>query len=261
MTDSSQPLSSLSAILGLGPGGLTAVMGAGGKATVMKRLVRELLDAGTPVIVTSTTNLHGLGAEEGVSLLLSGEGRGRVQEAAAAWAARGPVVWVETKLPQNMFRGLPVEQVEALHAQGFGGVLVVKTDGARKRLIKAPGEGEPLIPRGATHCVVVLGLSALGRLAGPLIVHRGERVAALTGLRLGERITPAHLAVLAGHSESYPSRLPPGARRVLYLSHCTGPDKLALAEEVWRAVPEGRYDLMIAGDTAEGRFYVRGGNA
>ena len=261
MTSTPQPLASLSALLGLKPGDMAAVMGAGGKATVMKRLVRELLDAGTPVIVTSTTNLHGLGAEEGVSLLLSGEGRGRVQEAAAAWAARGPVVWVEKKLPQNMFRGLPAGQVEALHAQGFGGVLVVKTDGARKRLIKAPGEGEPVIPRGATHCVLVLGLSALGRHAGPLIVHRGERVAALTGLQLGQRIPPAHLAALAAHPESYPSRLPPGARRVLYLSHCTGPGKLALAEEVWRAIPRGRYDLLLAGDTVEGRFYAGGGEA
>ena len=104
MSGTPQPLPSLSAVLGLKPGDMAAVMGAGGKATLMKRLVRELLDAGTPVIVTSTTNLHGLGAEEGVSLLLSGEGRDRVREAAAAWAARGPVVWVEKKLPQNMFR-------------------------------------------------------------------------------------------------------------------------------------------------------------
>ncbi|MEK6710044.1 MAG: selenium cofactor biosynthesis protein YqeC [Nitrospinota bacterium] len=261
MTNASQPLPSLAALLGLRAGDLAAVMGAGGKATVMKRLVQELLDASIPVIVTSTTNLHGLGGEEGASLLLSGEGRARVQEAAAAWAARGPVVWVEKKLPQNLFRGLPAGRVEALHAEGFGGVLVVKTDGARKRLIKAPREGEPLIPRGATHCVVVMGLSAVGQPAGPGIVHRGERVAALTGLQLGETITPAHLAALAAHPESYPARFPAGAKRVLYLSHCTGPGRLALAREVWRAMPEGRYDLLAAGDTTEGRFYARGENA
>ncbi|MBI3126824.1 MAG: putative selenium-dependent hydroxylase accessory protein YqeC [Candidatus Tectomicrobia bacterium] len=261
MSGTPQPLPSLSAVLGLKPGDMAAVMGAGGKATLMKRLVRELLDAGTPVIVTSTTNLHGLGAEEGVSLLLSGEGRDRVREAAAAWAARGPVVWVEKKLPQNMFRGLPPAQVEALHAQRFGGVLVVKTDGARKRLVKAPGKGEPVIPRGATHCLVVLGLSAIGQRAEPGIVHRGERVAALTGLRLGDVIAPSHLAALASHPESYPSRLPPGSRRVLYLSHCTDAERLRLAGEVWRGVPPGRYDLLVAGDTAEGNFYVQGENA
>jgi len=240
---------------------MAAVMGAGGKATLMKRLVRELLDARLPVVVTSTTNLHSLGGDGAPALLLSGEGRERVHEAAAQWAARGAVVWVEKKLPRNMFRGLPPAQVEALHAQGGGLVLVVKADGARKRLIKAPGGGEPLIPRGATHCVVVLGLAAIGEPATADVVHRPERVRAVAGLAPGETIEARHLAALAGHPESYPSRLPPGAQRVLYLSHCTGPESLRRAQEVWEAVPPGAYDLLLAGDAVEGNFYRRGANA
>jgi hypothetical protein len=47
-------------MLGLKPGDMVAVMGAGGKATLTKRLVIELVAAGTPVLVTGTTNLHSL---------------------------------------------------------------------------------------------------------------------------------------------------------------------------------------------------------
>ncbi|MEE9274695.1 MAG: selenium cofactor biosynthesis protein YqeC [bacterium] len=251
-------LPSLSDALGLAPGHLVAIMGAGGKATVMKRLVRELLDARTPVLVTATTNLHSLGEAGGPSLLLSEEGRESVDAAEREWAARGPIIWVEKKLPQNMFRGLPPEEVAALHEKGFGGVLVAKTDGARKRLIKAPGEGEPVLPRTATHALVVLGLNAIGRPAGPDIIHRFDLACRLADLAPGQPIEARHLAALASHPESYPGRLPAGMKRALYLSHCIGEEGLRRARAVWEGVPPDCYDLRLAGDTVEGRFHLCG---
>ncbi len=248
----------LSQLLGLGAGDLVSVMGAGGKATVMKRLVREMLDAKMPVLVTSTTNLHALGEAVDASLLVNEEFRDNLGEAARAWSARGAVVWVEKKLPKNMFRGIPVEQVDNFAEEGFGGVLLVKTDGARKRLGKVPGEGEPVIPRTSTHCVVVLSLSAIGRPAGPEILHRFERSLAISGLAPGETIGAVHLVALAAHPESYPSRLPQKAKNALYLSHCNTPEDLGRAQEVWQALPPDLYDLRLTGDSVAGRFYTQG---
>ncbi len=249
------PAHALRPMMGISPGDMVCVMGAGGKATLMKRLVREMLDAPFPVIITSTTNLHALGDEDAPAVLLSEEGRAGLQSVARSWSERGAVVWVEKKLPHNMFRGLEASAVEALFASGFHGVMIVKTDGARKRLIKAPGPHEPVIPRGATHCVVVLGLGAVGRKADEEIVHRMEKVRAMTGLRAGDVIEPRHLARLAGHPDSYPSRFPPNAKRVLYLSHCASPEALRDARAIFAAVPEGAYDALIAGDSVAGNFY------
>ncbi len=255
MTETPKPHSSLSEILGLQPGDMAAVMGAGGKATVMKRLVIELVAAGTPVLVTGTTNLQSLEDWSGPSLLLSDAEREKADEAARGWATRGAVVWVEKKLPHDMFRGIPVDQVEDLHRQSGGNVLIVKTDGARKRRIKAPRAGEPIIPKGATHGIAVLGLNAVGEKAGPGIVFRFERSCEIGGFVKGQTIEPRHLAALASHPESYPGRFPAGVKRVLYLSHCTGAERLAQAREIWNAVPSETYDLMITGDTVEGKFY------
>ena len=188
----------------ISPGDMVCVMGAGGKATLMKRLIREMLDEPFPVIITSTTNLHALGGENSPPVLLSEEGRVELQSAAQDWSRRGAVVWVERKLPQNMFRGLEASQVEALHDSDFHGVMIVKTDGARKRLIKAPGPGEPVIPKGATHCILVLGLTAIGQKADDRIVHRMEKVRAIAGLNAGDIIEAQHLARLASHPDSYP---------------------------------------------------------
>lgn len=251
----SAPARALCPLMGIAPGAMVCVMGAGGKATLMKRLVREMLDAPFPVIITSTTNLHALGGENAPAVLLSAEGRAGLQSAARDWSARGAVVWVEKKLPHNMFRGLEARAVEALFASDFHGVMVVKTDGARKRLIKAPGPHEPVIPRGATHCVVVLGLNAIGQKADESIVHRMERVRAAAGLRAGDVIAPRHLARLAGHPEGYPGRFPAGAKRVLYLSHCASPEALRDARAVCAALPAGAYDALIAGDSVAGNFY------
>ncbi len=258
MTETPKPSSSLSEILGLKPGDMATVMGAGGKATLMKRIVIELVDSGTPVLVTGTTNLQSLEDWGGPSLLMSDVEREKVDEAAREWAARGAVVWVEKKLPRDMFRGIPVEQVENLHGQSEGNVLIVKTDGARKRRIKAPREGEPVIPKGATHCIVVLGLNAVGEKAGPDIVFRFELACRIGGFEEGQTIEARHLAALASHPESYPGRLPAGVKRVLYLSYCVSPDRLALAREIWNSVPAGTFDLLVAGDTVEGKFYLCG---
>ncbi len=257
---STQPSSTqtLRSMMGVSPGDMVCVMGAGGKATLMKRLVREMLGEPFPVIITSTTNLHALGGADAPPVLLSEAGRTELQSLAREWSRRGAVVWVEKKLPRNMFRGLEARQVETLHASDFGGVMVVKTDGARKRLIKAPGPGEPVIPEGATHCVLVLGLCAVGRAADEKIVHRMERVRALTGLEAGEVVEPHHLAMLARHPESYAGRFPKGARRILYLSHCTSPKALRDAQAVFEAVPEDVYDSMLAGDSVAGSFYRKG---
>ena len=239
-------------------GDMVCVMGAGGKATLMKRLIREMLDEPFPIIITSTTNLHALGGENSPPVLLSEEGRAELQSAAQDWSGRGAVVWVERKLPQNMFRGLEASQVEALHVSDFHGVMIVKTDGARKRLIKAPGPNEPVIPKGATHCILVLGLVAIGQKADERIVHRMEKVRAIAGLNAGDIIEAQHLVRLASELDSYPSRLPQNAKRILYLSHCSSKKALQDAQKIFEAVPNGIYDYMLAGDSIAGDFYRKG---
>ncbi len=247
-------------MMDIAPGDMVCVMGAGGKATLMKRLVQEMLDEPFPVIITSTTNLHALGGDDAPPVLLSEKGRTELQSAAQDWSKRGAVVWVEKKLPQNMFRGLEASQVEALYASDFDGVMVVKTDGARKRLIKAPGPAEPVIPEGATHCVLVLGLAAIGQKADEKIVHRMEKVYSITGLEAGDTIEAHHMARLASQPESYPSRFPECAKRILYLSHCSSQKALREAQTIFETVPDGIYDCLLTGDSIAGNFFRKGVN-
>src|ERR671919_612104 len=46
------------------------------------------------------------------------------------------------------------------------------------------------------------------------LVHRPERVSELTGVQLGDLITPQAVAMVLTHPDTYASKIPSGARRV-----------------------------------------------
>ena len=129
-------------LMDITPGDMVCVMGAGGKATLMKRLIREMLDEPFPVIITSTTNLHALGGEDAPPVLLSEKGRTELQSAAHEWSRRGAVVWVEKKTAsEHVSRPRGKSSGGAARFKVLNGVMVVKTDGARKTAHQGPGTG------------------------------------------------------------------------------------------------------------------------
>jgi probable selenium-dependent hydroxylase accessory protein YqeC len=97
---------------------------------------------------------------------------------------------------------VPPELVRRLHDECGFETTFVKADGARMRWIKAPRDDEPVLPPGPLACVIpVLSARVLGEPLSERIAHRLDRVMAVTGLREGETIGPAHLAALLTHPE------------------------------------------------------------
>jgi len=94
------------------------------------------------------------------------------------------------------YSGIAAGVVSRLHADTGRDATFVKADGARMRFIKAPKEGEPVLPPDCSTLVCVLSARALGRPLSDKIAHRLERVSAVTGLHTGEMVEPRHLAHL-----------------------------------------------------------------
>ena len=97
--------------------------------------------------------------------------------------------------------GLSGALIVRLHAAGGFAVTLIKADGARMRWLKAPRDDEPVLPEGVATVLPVVSIRALGQPLEPTIAHRIERVAAVTGAALGERLEPAHLARLLTSAE------------------------------------------------------------
>ncbi len=158
---------------------VVAVVGGGGKTSVVYALAREVAALGGRAIVTGTTRFtpapHGWSMPQ---LIEASPAEVAARVVRALGAGTLAVAGVE---PQPAGRLAPVtpEVIEAL--AGLSGVdaVLVEADGSRARPFKAPGDHEPVIPPCATHVVAVVGASVLGQSLDEAHVHRPECVRAL----------------------------------------------------------------------------------
>ena len=148
--------------------GVTAVIGSGGKTSLIDRLCREL--PGTVIVCTST---HIFPAA-GLPLVT-----GRLESLPA------PKVCVGTPAEQGKLTA-PLQSFEEL--AGLADYVLVEADGSKHLPLKAHLEHEPVIPACANQTIQVVGISGIGC---PIehAAHRPERFAELCGASLSDIAT------------------------------------------------------------------------
>ena len=178
----------ISVLLGVEKG-VTALIGGGGKTTLMYTLAEELRRRGT-VIVTTSTHIQ---RPERCPLLLTGDAA-----AVTAALADGGVVCVAAESAGGKLAAplLPFETLAAL-----ADFVMVEADGSKRLPLKAHAPHEPVIPPNARQTVCVVGADGFGR---PIreVCHRPERYAALCGAAEDDVVTPALEAAVL-HAEGY----------------------------------------------------------
>lgn len=199
-----------------------AFVGSGGKTTAMFRLAREL---SPPVLLTASTHM----AVEHIGLA----DQHIVVESPADISALGEQISTEGVVlitgpddgAERTF-GLGDRTLEALRGLAVSRQLplLVEADGSRQRPVKAPAEYEPPIPQFVDTVVLVIGLSGVGKPLTADWVHRPKRFAWLSGLVLGEQITPGALIRVLTHSQGGLKNIPSSARRVALLNQADALD-------------------------------------
>ncbi len=96
--------------------------------------------------------------------------------------------------------------------------LLIEADGSRCLPLKAPAPHEPPIPPWVDAVVVVAGLSGLGHPLDEAAVYRPEVFSALSGLALGDPVSPEALAHVLTHPQGGLKNIPPTARRLALLN-------------------------------------------
>ena len=169
--------------LGIRPG-VTAVIGGGGKTTLLRRLGEELSREDS-VLLCTTTKIYpfpGIPIAHTAREIRGFQGR--------LLCAGTPIEGEKLTVPEISMAEL---------AERFSYVLV-EADGSAGRPLKAHESHEPVIPPEAERTILVLGASGFGQ---PICVaaHRPERYAALSGAALSDPVTPAMAAkVLQGEN-------------------------------------------------------------
>jgi probable selenium-dependent hydroxylase accessory protein YqeC len=102
---------------------------------------------------------------------------------------------------QNRVGGLMPSEIETIWRKGKYDLVVIKADGARSRMIKAPANHEPLIPDFTQLVLPLTSGLVIGRPLTSLIAHRVDLLSETLDLEVGDMIKPIHLAKLISSSK------------------------------------------------------------
>jgi probable selenium-dependent hydroxylase accessory protein YqeC len=240
--------------LGIGSREHLAIVGAGGKTTLMMTLGRLLSEARKPGFMTTTTKVWKEQAESAYQALYT---RNDVhwRERLRKYLASGNWIFLGQEVLENgKVHGILPELSDELFASEKADYILVEADGAAERPVKAPAEKEPVVPGSATCVVAVMGLEVLDRPLGPDLVFRPERVSRITGLQNGDRMSPVTLSRLFLHDEGLFKNAPPLAARTVFLNKLDRlpreEDARALSMEILSGPVDG-VDRVVVGSLKE----------
>lgn len=176
--------------------GITAIIGSGGKSTLLKTLGLELMRAGDRVLLCTTTHMFPVSGVpwDGSSRRLDAapwkpgalHTPGCTCEACAG-LVRGSICQAGVLDPQTGKLSSPAAPLDQL-AQRFDYVLA-EADGSKRLPLKAHAAWEPVIPAGTANVIWLVGASGLGKPINEA-VHRPELFCERCGCELTDIATP-----------------------------------------------------------------------
>lgn len=180
--------------------GITAIIGSGGKSTLLKTLGLELMRAGGRVLLCTTTRMFPVAGVpwDGSSRRLdaapwkpgASHAPGCTCEACAG-LVRGSICQAGVLDPETGKLSSPAEPLDQL-AQRFDYVLA-EADGSKRLPLKAHAPWEPVVPAGTANVIWVVGASGLGKPVAE-VVHRPELFCEGCGCKPTDIATPERVA-------------------------------------------------------------------
>mgnify|MGYP003293157738 CR=1 FL=1 len=161
---------------------IKAIVGSGGKTTLLKKLAEQYRSQGKTVFTTTTTHMF---IEEDTLL---------TDDAETIIKALKDTGYVMAGIPEGIkFKALSEETYAAVCAHAD--VVLVEADGSKHMPLKYPNTSEPVIPENADRIVVVWGPHGLDKPAREVCHRLGLGMQCL-GIDENTRITRDHVRKL-----------------------------------------------------------------
>lgn len=203
-----------------------ALVGGGGKTSIMYRLADEAADKGKVVIATTTTHIFHPQDRPVIITEHADEVGGWLREkgmlpgiampkADGDITARKRGIVLVTGLPagDGKLKSMDTEEIDQL--KQYADVLLIEADGAKRLPVKVPGEGEPVFLRDMDAVLGCMGLDCIGK-ALEEVCFRKELAIKLLGIGngsdggFGHKLTEADAALILTSGEG--TRKEVGAR-------------------------------------------------
>lgn len=163
-----------------------AVVGGGGKTSLIFYLAKLLAEKGKKVIVATSTHM----AKDSCHPFACWGNESLLYDNLSAWG------YSVVGVPENTTGKITCpSQPNWEDLLRYCDILLVEADGAHGRPLKVPADFEPVIPEQAELVIGVVGLDALGQ-SIEKGCHRPELVAALLGQDVQHKITEDDIAVI-----------------------------------------------------------------
>lgn len=171
---------------------ITAIVGSGGKTTLLKAMAAQFRSEGKRVFVTTTTHMF----IEPDALL--------TDDTDVISQALDETGYAMAGIPEGAkIRPLSPETYKTVCAHAD--VVLVEADGSKHMPLKFPNATEPVIPDNADEIIVVCGLNAIGQKARD-VCHRLDLVTARLGIEDDTILTAAHVQQLVTEGYLLPLR-------------------------------------------------------
>jgi len=228
-----------------------AFVGAGGKTTAMFQLARQIP---TPVIVTATTHL-GIWQIPFADKHIISDTPAALEE--IEHGLQG-VILVTGSIDKDRTKPINENLLDWLHQFcGYHSIpLLIEADGVRQKPLKAWADHEPPIPWFVKQVLQVVGLTGLRKLLNDEYVHRPELFSRLSGLKVGEPITPEALIRVLEHAEGGLKNIPTAARRVALLNQADTLELQAIAHGLAQSLFSAYHSVVISNLKQEKIFAV-----
>lgn len=180
--------------------GITAIIGSGGKSTLLRALGLELMRAGGRVLLCTTTHMFPVagvpwdGSNRRLDAAPWKPGASHVPGCtceACAGLTRGSICQAGVLDPETGKLSSPAAPLDQL-AQRFDYVLA-EADGSKRLPLKAHAPWEPVVPAGTVNVVWIVGASGFGKPISEF-VHRPELFCERCGCEPTDIATPENVA-------------------------------------------------------------------
>ena len=211
-----------------------SLVGGGGKTSLLFAFGKELPSCRKGILLTTTTKIWEPPPSPYFALFLS-ERFSEMKRWIKNNEDQAPCLLIaRKKLGSGKLLGIPPQWVEELPSVANLSMIVTEADGAAGRSLKAPREGEPVVPQNTSLLIPVMGIDVLGCPLDEEHVFRSEIASRLLHLAIGSKVTEKIIFTLL--SEIIKSR-PPQARIIPFIN------KVDLAGGLEKARRVGEYLL------------------
>ena len=236
-----------------------AIVGGGGKTTLMFALADELCLTGRKVITTTTTKVWYREASRSPCMALGLSDSAWHKNIRHGLQRHGYVFIARRVLDSGKVEGIDSTEADEFYQDPLVDDLILEADGSAGRPLKAPDEHEPVIPSSATLVVAMMGLEVIGRRIEPKFVFRSDLFEKVTGIGPGQKLTIDGLVRLFESPEGLFKGAPSSARRIAFLNKfdlTSGRrEAIHLADELLRS-SKAVVDRVVIGSIIDNIYHI-----